>query len=67
MYKVLRDVALEHRCVSCSCKEGDAEGCFLEAVVEMEGLRVFKLEDGIEEEESQKCIQDRRLSAEGAC
>lgn len=67
MYKVLRDVALEHRCVSCSCKEGGAEGCFLEAVVEMEGLRVFKLEDEIEKEKSQKSTQDRRLSAERAC
>lgn len=66
MYKVLRDVAEEHRCGACSCKEGGARGCFLEVVVEMEGLRVFKLEDVIEEEASQKSTQDEKLSAEGA-
>lgn len=62
MYKVLRNVAEEHRCATCNCKEDGAKGCFLEVVVEMEGLRVFKLADEIEDEES----QDRRLSAEGA-
>ena len=52
MYDAMKKEAMEHRCATCSCKEGGAIGCFLEVVVGMEGLSVFRLEDVMDEKES---------------
>ena len=52
MYDAMKKEAMEHRCATCSCKEGGAMGCFLEVVVGVEGLRVFRLEGVVDEKES---------------
>ena len=42
---------MEYWYATCSCKEGEARACFLEVVVGVEGLRVFRFEDVVDEKE----------------